>query len=356
MRRRLVACCRGGTDFVQVLIALALIAFVVLGGVRLFGRRVRAKFGDESSQLWAMEAPATSHGGELPTGDHASPTAGGGPPTAGRAPASTGGAPPSAGGAVGTPGTTRPGAATTETPGTASTDAPAGASPAWPSWMEPIVHYGPAVTAVNPLMAGWLIRDYYESHVSVFFTAGGKVEGAGADVVIDPSNPEAAPIKRVELEATDPKTWAAGATAAEAVWNGNADDTMVIVSAPVPTGVAKKILGKVLAEATVAKLVKAFPELEAELGSGIEEGVRQLELGAKGGFGPDSFKVKVGANVFAGADGAWGVKVSLGLLQFGHITQSVGLKVTAEPREEPLHETWLRGVINGFRRHGWSWW
>ena len=138
------------------------------------------------------------------------------------------------------------------------------------------------------------------------------------------------------------------------MWNGDADNTMVIVSAPVPTGLAKKVLGKVLAGAAVGKLVKVFPELEAEIGAGIEEGVRQLELGAKGGFGTEGFKVKVGANVFAGGNGEWGVKVSLGLVQFGHITQSVGIKVTAEPREEPLHEGWLRDAIHGVGRvlHG----
>ncbi len=341
MNRRLVACRRGGTDFVQVLIALAMIAFVVLGGVRLFGDSVRAKFLDESSQLWAMEGSASAHSGSPPTGGHTAPTAGGAthPGT----------------GTVHTPGTTTPGEAPTETPGTAEAPAPGGAegeSNPWPAWLEPVVRYGPAATAVNPAMMAPLIHDYYEVHVSPFLTAGAKVEGAGVDVVIDPSNPEAEPVKRVEIEATSPSTWAAGAVAAEAVWNGNADNTMVIVAAPVPTGLAKKIARKVLAEATVAKLVKAFPEIEAEIGAGIEEGVRQLEVGAKGGLGPEGFKVKVGANVIVGANGAWGAKISLGLVQFGHITQSVGVKVMAEPREEPLHEGWLRDAINRFKRGG----
>ena len=341
MIRRLVACRRGGTDFVQVLIGLALIAFVVLGGVRLFGDSVRAKFVDESSQLWAMEGSASAHSGSPPAGGHTPSTAGGG-----THPGS---------GSVHTPGTTTPGEAPTETPGTAEAPAPGGAegeSNPWPSWLEPIVRYGPAVGVASPAMVGPLIHDYYEVHVSPFLSVGAKVEGAGANVLIDPSNPEVPPIKRVEIEATAPRTWAAGALAAETVWNGNVDNTMVIVAAPIPSGMAKKLLRKVLAEASVAKLVKAFPELEGEIGSGIEEGVRMLEVGAKGGFGTEGFKVKVGANVFAGANGEWGVKVSLGLVQFGHITQSMGIKVTAEPREEPLHEGWLRNAINRYQSGG----
>ncbi len=334
MTRRLVACRRGGTDFVQVLIGLALIAFVVLGGVRLFGDSVRAKFLDESSQLWAMEGSASAHNGSIPNADSATH--------------------PGAGTAH-TPGTTTPGGAPSESPGTAEAPAPGGEEAAtnpWPGWMEPIVRYGPVVGAASPAMIGPLIHDYYEVHVSPFLTAGAKVEGAGVDVLIDPSNPETPPLKRVEVEATSPSTWAAGAAAAETVWNGNVDNTLVIVSAPVPTGLVKKVARKVLAEAAVAKLVKAFPEIEGEIGAGIEEGVRQLELGAKGSAGPDRFKVKVGATVFAGGNGEWGVKISLGLLQFGHITQSVGVKVTAEPREEPLHEGWLRNAIDRFHRGG----
>jgi Flp pilus assembly pilin Flp len=41
----------GGTDFVELLIMVALIAFVVIAGVQMFGASVLAKFGEQSGNV-----------------------------------------------------------------------------------------------------------------------------------------------------------------------------------------------------------------------------------------------------------------------------------------------------------------
>jgi len=41
----------GGTDFVELLIMIALVAFVVIAGVRTFGQSVLSKFGEQAGNV-----------------------------------------------------------------------------------------------------------------------------------------------------------------------------------------------------------------------------------------------------------------------------------------------------------------
>lgn len=50
-RQRLLRDQKGGTDFIELLIMVALIAFVVIAGVQTFGSSVLNKFTEESGNV-----------------------------------------------------------------------------------------------------------------------------------------------------------------------------------------------------------------------------------------------------------------------------------------------------------------